>query len=90
MESYLIIIMEYCHARLPEAHGFLSCHSDYSVKVDRLILFYRLLDKKFDGNLALMLHWFRKSHDHLKNSPFLAMVDHQEVEKVIELFNIDS
>lgn len=24
MESYLIIIMEYCHARLPEAHVYLN------------------------------------------------------------------
>ena len=24
MESYLIIIMEYCHARLPEAHEILQ------------------------------------------------------------------
>ena len=41
MESYLIIIMEYCHARLPEAHTY-----QLNKISDNGLLFYQIKNAK--------------------------------------------
>lgn len=55
---------------------------------DNAILFMRLyqcLYKRYNGEEALMVHWLRAEQTELNNSPLLLMVDHGQLESILNL-----
>jgi hypothetical protein len=50
---------------------------------DLFIRFYNLLYDRFDGDGVRMVHWFRADNRELEDSPFLLIIDHGELARVV-------
>jgi len=51
----------------------------------RFVKFYNQLYRRFSGDGIAMCHWLRAHNEQIGKSPLLAMVDDQQLEKVITL-----
>lgn len=54
-------------------------------KAIQFVEFYNSLFESMQGNSVSMCHWLRATHTQLGTTPLLAMVDQDQIDKVIEL-----
>ncbi len=51
----------------------------------RFIHLYSLLEQHFNQDSVAIINWFRKHHTALNTSPFLALVDEDRIEDIIQI-----
>lgn len=69
--------------RMASVQQFLIIHSKSWQNAVLFIRLYQRLFQKYDGDQALMIHWLRAEQSGLGSSPLLLMVDHGQLERIL-------
>lgn len=75
---------------MASAKKFIENNSNAWHQAWLLVRFYNGLYEKFSGDEALMCHWLRRHHPGLSASPFYLMVDHGQLDEVVQYLEADS
>ncbi|MCG6936728.1 MAG: hypothetical protein LJE83_00955 [Gammaproteobacteria bacterium] len=62
-----------------------ASNSSVRSQAELFVYFFQLLEILFPDDTVAMVHWFRRENSKLGTTPFLAMVDHGQLGKVVDV-----